>query len=144
MKQTKCFNKVLSAVLCLALIAAMALTFTACSDNNPVVAVLTDGGTLGEGTVSFTVEVVDKNGNKIVGTINTDEKTVGDALAAVELVQGEQGAYGLYIKTVNGITADYDADKTYWAFYIDGQYAQAGIDQTDVAAGAVYSFKVER
>ena len=142
MKQTKYFNKALSAVLCLALIAAMALTFTACSDNSAG-AVLTEGGVLGEGAVSFTVEVVDKEGGKTVGTVNTDEKTVGAALTAVGLLQGEQGAYGLYIKTVNGITADYDADKTYWAFYIDGQYAQTGADQTNAVAGAVYSFKVE-
>ncbi len=33
-------------------------------------------------------------------------------------------------KTVNGMTADYDKDGVYWAFYINGVYAMTGIDAT--------------
>ena len=48
------------------------------------------------------------------------------ALLALDLIAGEDSQYGLYVKTVNGITADYDTDGSYWAFYIDGEYAQTG------------------
>ena len=49
-----------------------------------------------------------------------------------------------YVKKVNGITADYDADQTYWAFYVNGEYATAGVDSTTIEEGATYSFKVEK
>ncbi|MDD5953930.1 MAG: DUF4430 domain-containing protein [Firmicutes bacterium] len=43
--------------------------------------------------------------------------------------------------TVNGITADWDTEKAYWAFYIDGEYAQTGVDATEITAGATYTFE---
>ena len=50
---------------------------------------------------------------------------------------------GLYIKTVNGVTLDYDADGAYWAFYINGEYASTGVDATNIEAGATYTLKGE-
>ena len=61
----------------------------------------------------------------------------------LELIEGETTEYGLYVKTVNGVTADYDVDQTYWAFYINGEYAMTGVDATDVEAGQTYEFRVE-
>ena len=52
--------------------------------------------------------------------------------------------FSLYVKKVNGITADYDVDQTYWAFYINGEYGMTGVDATDIEAGATYTFKVEK
>ena len=62
----------------------------------------------------------------------------------IELIAGEKSAYGLYVKTVNGISADYDKDKTYWAFYVNGSYASSGVDTTPIKEGEVYMFKVEK
>ena len=45
---------------------------------------------------------------------------------------------------VNGIVADFDVDKTYWAFYVDGEYATSGVDTTEIETGKEYSFKVEK
>ena len=53
--------------------------------------------------------------------IHTDQETVGAALLELGLIAGEESEYGLFIKTVNGLTADYDTDGVYWAFYIDGE-----------------------
>ncbi len=100
--------------------------------------------TIGEGKTAFTLEVTDADGAVTVFAVHTDEKTVGEALQKLGLIDGEEGAYGLYVKTVNGITADYDTDGSYWAFYINGEYAMTGVDQTDVQAGAVYALKVEK
>lgn len=99
---------------------------------------------VGEGEVQFVFEIVDAEGNVTKMAVNTDKKTVGEALVDNGLVEGEDSEYGLYVKTVNGITADYDVDQTYWAFYIDGEYAMTGVDQTDIEAGSTYSFKVEK
>ena len=67
-----------------------------------------------------------------------------DALLEEGLIEGEDGAYGLYVKKVNGILADYEVNQTYWAFYINGEYAMSGVDATDIVEGATYSFKVEK
>ena len=98
---------------------------------------------LGEGATVFTFTVIDGDGNETDFEIHTDEATVGDALLAEGLIAGEDSEYGLYVKTVLDITADYDVDGTYWAFYINDEYASTGVDATDVEAGAVYSFRVE-
>lgn len=92
----------------------------------------------GEGATSFylTVKNVDNTVTKF--QINTDASTVGEALLALELIAGEDSAYGLYINTVNGITADWDTEKAYWAFYIDGEYAMTGVDTTEIVAGTTY------
>lgn len=102
------------------------------------------GNQLGQGKTEFTFTVVDKDGNETSFQIHTDKKTVAEALLEHELIAGDEGEYGLYVKTVNGITADYDIDQTYWAFYVNGEYASAGVDSTDVTAGHTYSFKVEK
>lgn len=99
---------------------------------------------LGDGSVKITVIVVDVDGNETNFVVNTDKETVGDALLEQNLIEGEDGDYGLYVKTVNGITADYDTDQTYWAFYVNGEYASTGVDSTPVNEGDTYEFKVEK
>ena len=95
---------------------------------------------LGEGAKTAIVEVKVED-EAVVFTIHTDKDTVGDALVEYELISGEEGAYGLYIKTVNGITADYDVDQSYWAFYIDGEYAMTGVDGTKIDESARYTLE---
>lgn len=93
--------------------------------------------TFGEGKNTVTVEV--KAGEQSIKfTVNTDKDTVGAALMEHKLIDGDQGDYGLYVKKVNGITADYDTDKAYWAFYVDDAYANAGIDQTKIEKDKLY------
>ena len=94
----------------------------------------------GEGSKTLVVEV--KAGDESVTfTLKTDKTTVGEALQEYDLIDGEEGEYGLYIKVVNGITADYDVDQSYWAFYIDGEYAMSGVDTTDITDGVVYKLE---
>lgn len=108
------------------------------------VSAVKDGATLGEGAHSFTLEIVDGEGNTITATVQSDEETVGEALKALDIVQGDESEFGMYIKTVNGITADYDVDQTYWAFYVDGDYAQVSADMTAITDGSVYRLAVEK
>ena len=141
MKQFK--NKFLASVLCMVLIVAMALSMTACS-NTTLDDANADRDQVQTVEKSFTFEVVDKDGNIETFGITTDKTTVGAALQEEGLIVGEEGQYGLYVTEVNGIVADYNVDQTYWAFYVDGEYASSGVDKTDVTDGAVYSFKVEK
>ena len=92
---------------------------------------------LGSGAQTVVVEVKAED-QQVTFTIKTDKDTVGAALLEHGLIAGEEGAYGLYIKQVNGITADYDVDQTYWSFYINGEYAMTGVDTTEITEGATY------
>ncbi len=99
---------------------------------------------LGEGSKSFEFSVVDLEGNETWFEIHTDEETVGAALLALELVEGDEGPYGLYVKTVNGITVDFEKDGVYWAFYVNDDYGMTGVESTKIEDGAVYSFRVSK
>lgn len=99
---------------------------------------------LGEGNSVFMFTVVDGDGKESLFEIHTDKEIVGEALAALGLIEGEESEYGLFVKTVNGITADYETDGTYWAFYVNGDYAMSGVDTTPIAEGETYMFKVEK
>ena len=94
--------------------------------------------------VTFTLTVVDGDGNETVHEITTKKTTVGEALIENGMVEGENGDYGLYIKVVNGIVADYSTTGTYWAFYINGEYAMTSVEQTNIESGVSYMLKVEK
>lgn len=129
----------------LSLLLAMCMVFalTACSGNDTQegpVDVPSDVTVLGDGATVFTFVVEDIDGTKTAFEIHTDETTVGAALLALDLIDGTVETYGLYVKEVNGITADWDVDGTYWAFYEDGVYAAYGVDATDIDPAVTYSF----
>ena len=105
---------------------------------------LADGQNYGIGEKVFALEVVDGDGNEILVSVCTDQDTIGAALEELNIVAGDDSEYGLYIKTVNNVTADYDTDGSYWAFYIDGEYAMTGVDSTEINEEAVYTLQVEK
>ena len=92
---------------------------------------------IGSGKTTLIVKVT-ANENSVVFTLKTDKETVGDALLENNLIEGDESEYGLYVKKVNGIVADYDVDQSYWAFYIDGDYAMTGVDSTEIAEEVEY------
>ena len=91
----------------------------------------------GATTVQLQVKAEDKS---VTFTIHTDKKILGDALIEHKLIEGEQGAFGIYIKKVNGILADFDVDGTYWALYKDGEMLMTGADSTAISDGEHYEF----
>ena len=152
----KRMKKALSCILCMVLIVAMALVTTGCSGNagNSKVASTTETveasaeqeetAVLGEGSKQFKFGVVDLEGKETWFEIHTDEEMVGAALLALNLIEGEEGPYGLYVKAVNGIIADYDKDKVYWAFYVNDDYGATGVDMTKIEEGTIYSFRMAK
>jgi hypothetical protein len=91
----------------------------------------------GEGAKTVKVKVI-VGEQSVTFTIKTDAETLGDALLAHGLIAGDQGDFGLYVKVVNGITADYDIDQSYWGFSKNGEYMMTGVDGTAIADGEVY------
>ena len=156
----KRIKKSLLLCLCIVIIAAMSLFTTGCSDDKDgsvdhsdhnhssviedISSTVSEAVTqLGEGQKCFAVSVVDTNGTEAKYEIRTDKDTVGEALTEIGFIDGEEGPYGLYVKTVDCLTVDYDKDGKYWAFYINGEYATQGVDKTPIDETAVYTFKVE-
>ncbi len=152
-------KKALSLLLCVVLIAVMALFATGCGAEKPKTPPVSTGEVettsistnavettpikMGQGEKQFIFKVTDLNGETSVFEINTDKVTVGEALMELDLIRGEDGPYGLYVKTVNGTTVDYDKDGKYWAFYVNGEYASKGIETTEIEEDVVYEFKAE-
>lgn len=124
-------SKVLLSILSLVLVAAMALSFAACGNDN-------GKGNGEEKSFVFTVIYADGDGTSF--DITTDAETVGEALIAEGLIAGTEGEYGLMVDTVTAIKYDYNTDGIYWAFYINNEYAMTGVDSTKITDGATYSF----
>lgn len=157
----------LKILLALALMLACIFAFAACSDTVETPKTNDDGKTVstdessvepdgiwknatyfedtefGSGAKTFAVEVT-AEGKSVNFTIKTDKNTVGEALLEHGLISGDEGQFGLYVKVVNGIRADYDLDKRYWAFYIDGEYAMKGIELTEITQGAKYQLEYSK
>ena len=95
----------------------------------------TQGETTGDAE-TFTVEVTHKD-----GTVKTFSYPVSDkSLGAILVEQGlavESSSPGMY-NTVDGETADWNTDKSYWCFYIGDEMAMKGMNDTPVKAGDVF------
>ena len=150
--KTKIFSKKLLVTLLVVLIAVMALVIAGCTNNSqneptttePVQTTeQTSAIVKGEGENAFVFIAVDLDGNSTHYMIKTDKEIVGEALVENGLIAGDDSEYGLYVKTVNGITLDYDKDGKYWAFYEENAYANQGVDSTPIKEGGVYTFKPE-
>lgn len=138
---------------CVMLLMAITVGVTGCNSSSSsdeeaqqstqTVETVLEGGTIGEGSIQFLFSVVDKDGNETQFEVYTDKETVGEALLELNLIAGDESEYGLFVKTVNGITADYDKDGVYWAFYVNDEYASTGVDATKITQGDSYSFRVE-
>ncbi len=139
-------KRILSLALCFVLIAALALT--GCTSDAPETTLPSAESpqaptVLGEGSKVFPCTVVDPEGVETVYEIHTDCEMVGEALQALGILEGEEGPYGLFIKAVNGVALDYNTDGMYWSFYINGEYALTGVDQTPITEGESYMIKAE-
>lgn len=141
-------KKLLSILLCIALIAALALSTVGCSKNDNTAPATTAEASgvvsMGEGETSFLFNVVDPEGKESHFEIHTDEKTVGAAAA----VLGSDCGRGQRLRPVRQDRQRLSPwtmmpDGKYWAFYVDGEYAATGVDSTDITAGATYTFKAE-
>ncbi len=98
------------------------------------------------GKYNVTLQVVDDKGERVTYNINTNAKLLFDAIKTTDglTLDGEVGDYGYYITAVNGIAADYDKDQAYWAFYVNGEYAQTSIDTQPISDGDAFRLVYEK
>ncbi|MBQ5987536.1 MAG: DUF4430 domain-containing protein, partial [Clostridia bacterium] len=72
-------------------------------------------------------------------SIRTDAETLRGALEQESLIAGDEGEYGLFVKTVDGETAD-DAKQEWWCLTKGGEMWMNGVDTTEIADGDAYEF----
>ena len=93
-----------------------------------------------EGSKNITIEVVDSAGASTVYELKTDAQYLRQAMEEAEGLEfsGTESDYGLMVSTVNGETADYSVDASYWGFYVNGEYCNYGIDTQPVEDGDAF------
>ena len=137
--KTKHKKSILLVCLLLAAAAVLALVFHFASAKN-----------VQKGSKECSLTVTDDSGTSKTYECSTDAeylRQLMDELSAEQTqefsYEGSEGQYGLFINTVNGLTADYDKDHAYWAIYVDGEYAQNGADTQPVNDGDKFELKYE-
>ena len=92
-------------------------------------------GSAGEKTI--TVEVVTLDGSDTETTITTDAEFLRGALEQENMIEGTESDYGLFVTTVNGVTAD-DSKEQWWCFTKGGESLATGVDSTPIADGDAF------
>ena len=94
--------------------------------------------TVGEGSKEVKVDIV-VDEEFITITVKTDEKKLGDALYAEGIINDAS-----FFDTANGMKADWNKDKVYWAFYEGEEYMLVGVNDVEISGGEHYRFVYEK
>ena len=121
-------KKVLLALIPVVLIAVLAIVFL----------VFKPGTTSGSKKVE--IDVVNNVGETKAYNVKTDAEYLRQAMEETKglTFSGTESEYGMMVIEVNGVTADYNVDQSYWAFYVNDEYCNYGIDEQPVADGDVF------
>lgn len=94
-----------------------------------------------EAARNITIEVVGKDGQSVSYEVKTDAEFLRGAMEAAEglTFSGTEGEWGMMVDTVNDEVADYSVDGSYWAFYVNGEYCNFGIDSQPIEEGDKFS-----
>ena len=94
-----------------------------------------------EGSKGYTVTVIHSDGESREFELRTDAEYLAEALLEVELIAGEEGAYGLTVITVDGEDAVWDTDNAYWCIWIGEEMATVGISEIPVYDGSAFTLE---
>lgn len=90
-----------------------------------------------ESLITIVVAVTHGDGTVNDFSIRTDALNLRGALEQEELIAGDESEYGLYVRTVDGETAD-ESQQQWWCFTKDGEMLMTGVDDTSIADGDHY------
>lgn len=88
-----------------------------------------------EGDKLVTIEVVYPDSSKKEFKVKTDGNFLSDALVKSGIVAEEEVGF---FATVDGVTADWNKDKAYWAITKDGEVCMYGAKELTIADGDHY------
>jgi len=129
-------------ILTITLILATLTTFASCTKTTVTNENAIETNYLGEeigdsteGERSF--NVVEQEFRTDTFDFTSSATTLKDALLAENFIAGDETSNGFFITTVNGIDADYELEKTYWAIWVNNQPSTVGIDQIEFHEGDI-------
>ena len=88
-----------------------------------------------EKTITVTVDY--GNGTSDEYTLKTEAKYLSDALKENKMIEGENGNYGIFITTVNGVKAD-DSKKQWWKVTKSGEQLLTGVSSIEISDSEKY------
>ena len=82
-------------------------------------------------------------GNEIIHSVDitTDAKYLRQALEEENLVEGEEGTYGLWVITVVGRTAD-SSKEEWWSLYKNDEFSMTGVDDAPLEDGDIFEYRL--
>ena len=92
------------------------------------------------GEKHITVEIVHSDLSEAEFAYDTSEEYLGALLLSEGLIAGSEGAYGLYVETVDGETADYAVDGGWWRLSCNGEDSAVGVDAVVIHDGDQYAW----
>lgn len=121
-------KKILGGILGVVLIAALIFVYATFREK-PV-----------EGSKAITIEVINEDKQSTKYDVNTDAEFLQQAMEETEGLEfsGTEGDFGMMVDTVNGVTADYNTNGAYWAFFVNGGYCNYGISEQPVEDGDAF------
>lgn len=117
--------KIIAGILLVLLVAAVILAYV----------FLSPSGTAGSKTIVF--QVTHSDGSTKEFEISTGSENLRGALEQEALISGDESAYGLFVTSIDGETAD-DGQRQWWCFTKDGEMLNTGVDDTMIADGEHY------
>ena len=95
-----------------------------------------------QGTKEVVLEVTTAEGEQTTYSTKTDAEflvEIMDELAAQGFsYSGTESEFGLMLDTVNGETASFEENNSYWGIYINGEFANFGISEQPVTDGDIF------
>ena len=92
------------------------------------------------GEKSIVITVVHSDGGSKDFNITTKSENLRGACDEQNLIQGEDRGGMYMVLVVDGETADYDVDQSFWAMTKDGEWLNTGVDDTMIENGDHYEF----
>lgn len=93
-----------------------------------------------EGTKAITIEVVNSAQTSTLYEVKTDAEYLIGAMDDADglTYDGAEGEYGFTVSAINGETADFNVDSSYWAFYVNDEYCNYGVSEQPVNDGDAF------
>lgn len=130
-------KKLLSLFICLSIIFCSVFSL-ACKNPNATqegvktVTIKVDYGSLQRKTDSYSLKT---DGYYVLNAMKKCSELYADFS-----YDGSDSGYGFFVETINGVTASWAKNNSYWAFYVNGDYASYGVSQQAIADGDIILF----
>lgn len=126
---TQKMKRILTLILCLCLCLAV---FAGCEANPQNSSPADSSASSIEEKAQISVKIVFPDGEDKTLSISTDKQFLADALVEEGIIEYVED--GLYT-TVDGVTADFNVDGSWWCLYKDGAMTNDGFNTQKIADG---------